>query len=269
MKHSHVGAIIGLLALSPAHAQWAVIDVANLNQSVTNYAAMVEQLANQAEQIAHQVQQIRHMEDQLTRMGKMADFKSLAGFPQFKVSVTLPTKIKTWADTVVLVDGSGLFGDSREGIFAPVTGDFLDFDGASVARDPVGYKPAHEVTNKVNNFKEVQADVYSRREALKQAIVETSEALQAAETEAEEQKLDAVLNAQYGELAALDSEVVLSAAEIQVKAAEAGAMRDAQSKADAEARVMLARQEAEKIGGAFKPSYESILLYVKEETYSP
>ena len=73
-------------------------------------------------------------------------------------------------------------------------------------------------------------------------------------TEAEEQKLEAILNAQYGQLAALDSEVSLTAAEIQVKATEATAMRDAQSQADAEARGVLARQEAKKISNTFKPT---------------
>jgi hypothetical protein len=209
------------------------------------------------------------MEDQLGRMGKMSDFKTLVGFQDFKVNLTLPTKIKTWSDSLAAVNGAGLFGDTRGGIFSGVASQFLDFDGTAVARSAIDYKPAHEITNKVDNFRDVQADVYVRRESLKQAIASTSDALQAAATEAEEKKLEAILSAQYGQLATLDSEVTLSAAEIQVKTAEAGAMQEAQARADAEVREKLAQQEAEKLRTTFKPIYTSILLYVREVPYVP
>lgn len=269
MKPRHYAALIGACLTVPAFGQWAVFDVANLTQNVTNYAAMVQQLAKQAEQISHQIQQIQHMEDQLKRMGKMSEFTDLVGFPELKLNLALPTKIKTWSESLLAVDGYGLFGDTRAGIFAAVSSSFLDFDGTVVPRDPERYKAAHEVTTKVDNFKEVQADVYVRREDLKAAVAKTSEALQAATTDAEERKLEAVLNAQYSQLAVLDSEVALSAAEIQVKTAESQAMEQAQTKASAEARVNLSQQEARKISTAFKPLYGSILLYVKEEPYVP
>src|SRR5207248_4115540 len=96
------------------------------------------------------------------------------------------------------------------------------------------YEPAQQIVAKVDEFKEVQADVYARREQLKRAIAQTSEALQAAETEAEEKKLEAILNAQYSQLAALDSEVALTASEIQVRAAENVAVEAAHNEADAE-----------------------------------
>jgi hypothetical protein len=104
---------------------------------------------------------------------------------------------------------------------------------------------------------------------LKQAIARTSDALQAAETEAEQQKLESVLNAQYGQLAAVDSEVALSAAEVQVKAAESTAMSNAQGEADAEARRHLAQQEAKKLSTTFKPAYECLLQYVTERRLAP
>ncbi len=100
-------------------------------------------------------------------------------------------------------------------------------------------------------------------------IGRTSEALQATETEAEQKKLAAVLNAQYGQLSAVDAEVALSAAEVQVKAAESAAMSNAQYEADAEARRRLAQQEVKKITTTFKPMYECLLQYVTETRYSP
>jgi type IV secretion system protein TrbJ len=262
--------LAGLALLTPGlRAQWAVFDVAALQQNITNYAALVEQLARQAEQIGNQIQQIRHMEDHLRRMGDMADVKAIVGFPEFHVDVRFPSKIRRWDETIVLVDGSGIFGDTRGGVFQPIDIEFPGFDGKPINRTPQIYKPTHEITVRVDNFREVQADVYERRADLRDAIARTSEALQAATTEAEAKKLEAILNAQYSQLGALDSEVLLTAAEIQVKAAESEAVFSAQEEADAEARGALARQEAEKLGDAFKPIYDSILRYVKEERFSP
>lgn len=254
---------------SSAFAQWAVFDVANLSQSVSNYGVMVQQIAKQGEQIANQVRQIQQMEDQLKRLGRMSDFKNLAGFPELKLDLNLPSRIRAWTENATQIDGVGIFGDTRGGIFRPITNEFPNFDGGTIVREGDAYKPAQEITVKVDEFKNVQADVYARREELRKAIGRTSDALQAAETDAEEQKLSAVLNAQYHQLAAVDSEVGLSAAEIQVRAAESTAMADAHSKADAEERAKLAQEEAKKIGHTFKPLYGSVLLYVEQKPFQP
>lgn len=256
--------LLSAVAGSPGLAQWAVFDVANLTQNITNYAAMTEQIAKEATQIENQIQQIKQAETQLKRMGDMASVRSLIGFPEFRADLNLPTQVKKWADGLARVDGSGLFGDTRGGIFPQITVEFPDFDGGRIERDPQVYKPSHDIVATVDEFKTVQNDVYSRRQDLKRAIAQTSDALQGATTDAEEQKLQAVLNAQYGQLSAVDSEVALSAAEVQVKAAEATAMTNAQSEADAEARSRLAQQEAKKLSTAFKPRYECLLQYVNE-----
>jgi type IV secretion system protein TrbJ len=52
----------------------------------------------------------------------------------------------------------------------------------------------------VDEFKAVQEDVYARRTKLKAAIATTSDALLGAESEAEEEKFDAVLNEEYSQL---------------------------------------------------------------------
>lgn len=260
-------ALTALVLVPRVFAQWAVFDVANLQQNVANYAAMVEQIAKEGEQIANQVRQIQQMEDRLKRMGNMADVKAVVGFPNLKLDLSLPTRIRIWAAQAA--NGRGIFGDTRGGAFAPISNEFSDFDGGMIERAPEPYAPAQQIVAKVDEFKEVQADVYARREQLKRAIAQTSEALQAAETEAEEKKLEAILNAQYSQLAALDSEVTLSAAEIQVRAAEKIAMTDAQSEADAETRTKLAQEEARKVGRTFKPLYGSVLLYVEEKRFQP
>lgn len=254
---------------APAFAQWAVFDVPNLTQSIANYGALTEQIARQATQISNQVRQIEQFETQLKRLGDMATVKSLIGFPEFSADLKLPTKIKTWADGLARVDGRGLFGDTRDGVFREIASEFKDFDGVEIARDENVYKGAHDIVVTVDEFKTVQSDVYKRREDLKQAIARTSEAMQAADTEAEQQKLEAVLNAQYGQLSAVDAEVALSAAQVQVKVAESAAMSNAQDDANAEVRRHLAQQEVKKLSATFKPKYECMLQYVTETRFSP
>lgn len=260
---------LGVAGTVPAFAQWAVFDVPNLTQSIANYGALTEQIARQATQISNQVQQIRQFETQLQRMGDMANVRSLVGFPEFRADLNLPTQVKKWADGLARVDGRGLFGDTRGGIFPQINVQFPDFDGVRIDRDPQVFKQSHDIVVTVDEFKTVQSDVYTRRDDLKRAIARTSEALQAATTEAEEQKLQAVLAAQYGQLSAVDAEVALSAAQVQVKEAEATAMNNAQADADAEARRRLAQQEVTKLSTAFKPRYECLLQYVSERRLSP
>lgn len=259
--------ILAGAAIGPScFAQWAVLDVANLQQSVSNYGMMVQQIARQGEQIANQVRQIQQMEDQLKRLGRMSDFKDLVGFPELKLDVNLPTRIRVWAQNASRIDGIGIFGDTRGGIFRAIASDFADFEGGVVVREAEAYKPTQEITAKVDEFKDVQADVYGRREELRKAIARTSDALRMAETEAEQRKLEAILNAQYSQLAALDSEVTLSAAEIQVRAAESAAMVGAQNEADAEVRRTLAQKEAVKITSTFTSKYDCLLQYVSERS---
>jgi type IV secretion system protein TrbJ len=260
--------VAGIIFLAPrCFAQWAVLDAAGLQQSVTNYGVMVQQVAKQGEQIANQIHQIQQMEDQLKRMGNMADVKSVVGLPDLKLDLNLPTRIRAWAAQAA--NGRSIFGDTRGGVFPAIDNEFPDFDGGTIERDPQPYAPAQQITAKVDEFKEVQADVYTRREQLKKAIAQTSEALQAADNEADEKKLEAVLNAQYGELAALDSEVTLSAAEIQVRAAESVAIANAHDEADAETRQKLAQNEVAKVTSTFTPRYECLLRYVSEKPFSP
>ena len=258
-----------LVGATTGSAQWAVVDVAAIQQNITNYSALVEQLSRQATQISNQVQQIRQYETQLKRLGDMASVKNLVGFSEFRADLDLPTQIKSWKDNIARVDGRGLFGDTRGGIYPEITLTFPDFDGGTVDREARTYKGAHDLVAAVDGFKVVQDDVYERREELKQAIARTSDALQAAETEAEQKKLAAVLAAQYGQLAAVDDEVTLSAAEVQAKQVEAEAMKSAQNEADAEARRKLAQQEVGKVTTAFQPTYKCLLQYVSERRLNP
>ncbi len=142
----------------------------NLVQSATNYAVLVEQLSKQAMQISNQVQQIAQYETQLKRMGDMANVKSLVGFSEFRADLALPTKIKTWADGMTRVDGSGpVWRHPWRSVSWGLRPEFRGFDGETIERDATVYKEAHDMAVTVDEFKTVQSDVYKRREDLKRA----------------------------------------------------------------------------------------------------
>jgi hypothetical protein len=256
--------LLWLAGAGIGQAQWAVFDIANLKQSTVNYAALVEQLSRQATQISNQVRQIQQFETELKRMGDMSLTIDLVGFPEFRADLDLESKIKTWEDRLRRVDGRGVFGDTRGGIFIEVTADFPNFDGARVSRTEQSYMQPHDLILTVDEFKAVQDDVYRRRAVLKDAIARTSEAMRTAPTVAEQAKLEAVLKAQYSQLASVDAEIALSIAEVQVKVAEAEAMSNARQIAEAETRRALVQQEVRKASSVFRPRYECLLQYVTE-----
>src|SRR5207248_1114746 len=128
---------------SRCFGQWAVFDAVNLQQSIANYGAMVQQIAKEGEQIANQVRQIQQMEDRLKRMGNMADVKSVIGFPNLKLDLNLPTRIRIWA--AQSANGRGIFGDTRGGVFIAIQNDYRDFDGATIERAAEPYAPAQQI----------------------------------------------------------------------------------------------------------------------------
>ena len=261
--------ILALFLAARASAQWAVIDAANIIQNTMTALNTLEEVAKAAEQISNQVQQIKQMEDQLTRLGKMRDVTSLVGFSQLKLSVESPSLLRNWNDLLGNVDGVGILSDTRGGIYKPIGSSYRNYDGAPVAYAADDLKPAHAVTTQVDNFKAVQTDVYRQREALRKSLDDTSEALRMAQTEAEEMKLQATLQAQYTQLQDLNQQVLLSAAETQVKQSEVAAMKDAEEKTNTQARTALAQQEANKITSAYTTNYQCALKYVEERQLGP
>jgi type IV secretion system protein TrbJ len=258
-------ALAGAAAPS-AFAVYPVIDAAGLKQSIVNYAALTRQLTNQATQIRQQLQQIQQFETELKRMGDMATYKKLVGFDELRADLDFKSHAQAWADGLVRVDGRGLWGDTRGGVFVAIEAQFPDFDGKVVVRAPGVFKEAHAVVAAVDEFKAVQADILARRDALKRAIARTGEAMQAASTAAEQQKLQAVIEAQYGQLAAVDGELTQSAAAIQAKLAEGAAMERARQQAEVETRRHLVAQEADKMTEVFRPATGSALRLVEGGT---
>jgi len=256
--------LLALLAAARASAQWAVIDAANVIQNTMTAVNTLEQVAKAAEQISNQVQQIKQMEDQLNRLGNMRNVTSLAGFSQLRLSVEAPSLLRNWSDLLRTVDGVGILGDTRGGVYPAIGPTYRNYTGTPVPYNPDELRPAHAVTTQVDNFKAVQTDVYSQRDTLRKSIDGTSEALRLAQTEAEEMKLQATLQAQYTQLQDLNEQVLLSAAETQVKQAEFTAMKDAEEKTSAQARTALAQQEANKITDAYTTNYLCALQFVEE-----
>jgi hypothetical protein len=67
------------------------------------------------------VQQIQQYETQLKRMGDMANVKNLVGFSEFASISRSADPNQNLGGQADSVDGRGLFGDTRGGVFPEIT----------------------------------------------------------------------------------------------------------------------------------------------------
>ena len=179
-----------------ARAQWIVYDPANTVQSVINTA---QEIAKYVEMIQNQVQQIQTLEDQLS---EFKHYESLFGDPKAVVLTTVQPLVtdlrKTeLGQTLTALEGAVDAGQAMlydaNGLFSSIGTTFTTPNGATVTRRQPTYLPAAAVQKTTDNYLAVASDANARRVALKQQIATTTDALKAATTDAEVQKLQGVL----------------------------------------------------------------------------
>ena len=179
-----------------ARAQWVVYDPANTIQSVINTA---QEIAKYIEMINNQVQQIQMLTEQLD---EFKHYESLFGDPK----VVLLSTVKPLTDdlrktelgeTLSTLEGAvnadqAMLYDAG-GLFESVGTTFSTPGGQTVTRLQTPYLPAAAVQKTTDNYLAVATDATARRIALKEQIAATTDALKAATTDAEVQKLTGVL----------------------------------------------------------------------------
>lgn len=179
-----------------ARAQWVVYDPANTIQSVINTA---QEIAKYVTMIENQVQQIQSLEDQLN---EFKHYEDLFGDPK---SVLLAT-VKPLTDdlrktelgqTLTTLEGTvhasqAMLYDAG-GLFQSIGTTFTTPNGKTVTRLQTPFKPVAAVQKTTDNYLSVSTDATTRRIALKEQIATTTDALKAATTDAEVQKLTGVL----------------------------------------------------------------------------
>ena len=195
-----------------------VLHEANQQTQITNQLEQVAQLYEQIEQLYEQIEQ---MDDYLERFGDPKSIVDLAGFNDLMIEL-----------------GGSTEGLDIEGLLPDITGeDFFGFDGSGIFQpiEPTITIGEEEVDrDAIEQYREKKAEVIERRDALREDISQTVDALRSAETDSEVKKLTGVLLGQQTELQAIDSELDIARGDAEARALENENQQEAEAKARAE-----------------------------------
>ena len=193
-----------------ARAQWIVYDpTVNTEQII----AQAENIAKYVQMIDNQVQQIQTLGDQLS---EFKNYEKVFGNPsQVALSMVpnLDLDLKTaepgqlLENLVSSADGNLAFTYNDNGIYATVGSSFQTPRGQTIQRPADEYKKYAAITDTAKNYVAVADDAAKRRATIKQQIAQTTEQLKSATTDAQVQKLHAVLTSLNGDLASTDDEI--------------------------------------------------------------
>jgi membrane-associated HD superfamily phosphohydrolase len=220
MKKLIATTLIALPLAFGTHAQWIVYDPTMNIEQILDQA---ENIAKYVQMIDNQVQQIQTLSDQLS---EFKNYESLFGNPS---QVTLPMVSALDTDLqslepglnlenlVANADGSYALTYNDSGIYATVGVSFQTPGGQTIQRPANQYKPFAAINDTANNYVTVADNAAQRRAAIKDQIAQTTQQLQNATTDAEVQKLHAVLTSLNADLASTDDEVNQAAASAMVQ----------------------------------------------------
>ena len=210
MKKLIAAIAVALPLAFSARAQWIVYDPTMNVQQILDQA---ENLAKYVQMIDNQVQQIQTLSDQLT---EFKNYESVFGNPsQVALSMVAPltSDLQSLEPGVNLenlvsgADGSLALSYNDNGLYATVGASFQTPGGQTVQRPPDQYKKYAVINDTANNYVTVADNAAQRRAAIKDQIAQTTRQLQNATTDAQVQKLQAVLTSLNGDLASTDDEV--------------------------------------------------------------
>jgi DNA repair exonuclease SbcCD ATPase subunit len=193
-----------------AHAQFIVFDpTVNIEQILDE----AENLAEYAEMIDNEVQQITTLGDQLS---EFKNYENLFGNPSDVTVSTVPAldsdlqsvePVQNLENLVANANGNIALTYNDGGIYATVGTSFQTPGGQTIQRPVDQYEPYSAVINSASNYVAVADNAAQRREQIKDEIAQTTEQLQNASSDAQVQKLHAVLTSLNGDLASTDDEL--------------------------------------------------------------
>ena len=233
MKKIIVATLIALPLAFSARAQWIVYDPTMNIEQILDEA---ESIAKYVQMIDNQVQQIQTLGDQLS---EFKNYESLFGNPS---QVTLPMVSALDTDLqslepglnlenlVANADGNYALTYNDSGIYATVGVSFQTPGGQTIQRPADQYKPFAAINDTANNYVTVADNAAQRRATIKDQIAQTTQQLQNATTDAQVQKLHAVLTSLNGDLASTDDELN--------QAADSALVQDIQNRNDQQKQVL-------------------------------
>ena len=215
-----------------AHAQFIVYDpTVNIEQILDE----AENLAEYAEMIDNEVQQITTLGDQLS---EFKNYENLFGNPSQVTVSTVPALDsdlqslepgQELENLVANANGNIALTYNDGGIYATVGTSFQTPGGQTIQRPANQYEPYSAVINSASNYVAVADNAEQRRETIKDEIAQTTEQLQNASSDAQVQKLHAVLTSLNGDLASTDDELN--------QAADSAVVQDIQNRNDQQKQI--------------------------------
>ena len=210
MKKMLILMAIALPLAFSARAQWIVYDPTSDIQQIVNET---ENLAEYATMIDNEVSQIQTLDNQLS---EFKNYESLFGNPS---QVTLPMvapleadlktvePVQSLGNLVSSANGSDALTYNDAGIYATVGTSFQTPRGQTIQRPADQYKSYAAINSAASNYVAVADNAARRRAAIKDEIAQTTQQLQNATTDAQVQKLHAVLTSLNADLASTDDEI--------------------------------------------------------------
>ncbi|HEX5400414.1 MAG TPA: hypothetical protein VFY06_15305 [Verrucomicrobiae bacterium] len=192
-------------------AQWVVYDPINNIQQILdqaeNIAEYVDMVDNQVQQITQLGNQLQQLEQYNQAFGNPAQILNVTGVSALTSDLTRTPLGQTISAVEITSDGEAALTYDANGLYNQIGATFNTPSGNQIQRNANDYKPNEAINNATLNYSNVTANVLQRRQALKDAIASTTEALQSATTASEVQKLTGVLIGQNAALAATDKEI--------------------------------------------------------------
>ena len=211
MKRIITMALIALPLAFSARAQWIVYDpTVNIEQIISeaeNIAQFVSMVDNQVQQIQQLTSQLEQLQQYNRAFGDPSQILNITGVSALTSDLTQTPLGQTISAVEQTSDGVAALTYNANGLYHQIGATFSTPSGNQIQRGTNNYKPYEAINNATANYTNVTANVLQRRQALKDAIASTTEALQSATTASEVQKLTGVLIGQNAALAATDKEV--------------------------------------------------------------
>jgi len=220
MKKLIVIIAVALPLTFSARAQWIVYDpISNIQQILDE----TENMAEFVSMVDNQVQQIQTLDNQLSQF---ENYESLFGNPSqvvLSMVASLDSDLQklepgqNLENLVANANGNIALNYNDGGIYTTVGASFQTPGGQTIQRAATNYEQYSAVINSASNYVAVADNAAQRRATIKDEIAQTTQQLQAATTDAQVQKLHAVLTSLNGDLASTDDEVNQAAASALVQ----------------------------------------------------
>lgn len=183
--------LVLLIQATNSKANLPVIDVSVLAQSI-------QEVVLATEQVKQITAEVKRLGDPASILPQSAD--------QIVQSLGQTGVGKSWHELRSLADGNAALIYDGNGLYKVIGQTITTSDGNQVVRQADSYKKFDAIAQATSTLEAVMKDTEGRRQQVRDQIKSATEQLKAAQTVAEVEKLQGILNAQSAELAAIDRE---------------------------------------------------------------